>query len=157
MDFFRNLLSEEGIEDLNGLDVNKFSETKKLQIATCALFLEVALADDKFAESEKNKIYEVMQNTFGLNKDEASKLIEMTQERVDKSVSIYEFTDVLNSILNDDQKYEILKNLWLIVFADEKMDRYEDHVMKLIGGNFRLDHRDIITAKAEAKRELGIS
>ena len=45
------------------------SETKKLQIATCAIFLEMAKSDDNCTDEERKEIISIMQRTFDLEKE----------------------------------------------------------------------------------------
>ncbi len=45
------------------------SETKKLEVATCALFVEMANADGEFSEDERKKIVKVMKETFDLENE----------------------------------------------------------------------------------------
>ena len=73
---------------------NKKSEVndeKKLQIATCALLIEMAKADSEFTDDERKKIIGVMKKTFNPEKEYIYELIELSEESVKKSISIYEF------------------------------------------------------------------
>ena len=109
-----------------------------LQIAACALLLEIATADDEFKEEEKVRITELMKAQFDLTEDEVSRIISKSEEEINNSVSLYEFTDVLNKNLNSDEKYQILKYLWHIAYSDGNLDSYEDHYIKKISNNLPL-------------------
>ena len=130
------------------------SPGKKLQIATAALLLEIAYADEEFTEVEKNKIYSIMKESFQLNEDTIEKLLKIGEERVKDSVSIYEFTEILNNNFSKDELYEILKKFWSLIYVDEKLNQYEDSLIKKISGYFHLSHKEMIAAKLEAKDEL---
>lgn len=132
------------------------SHKHKLQIAACALLLEIASADDIFSEKEKEKTTELMKNKFGLTDSEVNNLISSSEEEIKESVSIYEFTDVLNKNLNNDEKYNIIKYLWHIAFADGNVDSYENYYIKKISNNLHMHHKDRIAAKFEVKEELGL-
>ena len=126
----------------------------KLQIAACALLLEIATADDDFSDYEKNRISDMMKNKFELTDTEVNNLISKSEEEIQNSVSIYEFTDVLNKSLNNDEKYRIIKYLWHIAYADGNLDSYEEFYIKKISNNLHLHHKDRIAAKLEVKKEL---
>jgi len=132
------------------------SNQHKLQIAACALLLEIATADDNFSEDEKNRISELMKNKFGLSDLEVKNLITKSEEEINHSVSIYEFTEVLNKHLSNNEKYSIIKYLWHIAYADGKLDSYEDFYIKKISNNLNLHHKDRIAAKLEVKKELDL-
>jgi len=139
-------------ESQGGSDTND----NKLQIAACALLLEIAMADDDFSEEEKNRITEIMKTNFGFSKVEVEKLIAKSEEEIKDSISIYEFTDILNKHLNSNEKYSVLKYLWQVAYADGNLDAYEDHYIKKISNNLHLYNKDRITAKLEVKKELGL-
>jgi len=59
---------------------------------------------------------------------------------------------VINNSFTTEEKYELVKLLWKLVYVDGKLDAYEDYFMKKIGGNLNLSHNTIISAKLEAKK-----
>jgi len=134
----------------------KFPNKHKLQVAACALLLEIAIADDNFNNVEKEKITELMKNKFGLSELEVNNLISYSEGEIKESVSIYEFTDILNKNLNNDEKYNIIKYLWHIAYADGNVDSYENFYIKKISNNLHMHHKDRIAAKFEVKEELGL-
>ena len=129
------------------------SERKKLQIATCAIFLEMAKSDDNCTEEERKEIVSIMQRTFGLEKEFVDELIDLTKKRLDESVSIYEFTEIINNNFLPDEKFELMKNLWRLIYTDQKLDKYEDQLVKKLGTMLHLEHRDVIAAKLMVKEE----
>lgn len=145
--FIANSGSEEQIQSSN---------EHKLQIAACALLIEIANADDDFSEEEKTRIVEVMTNKFDLTEEEVNNIISRSEEEIKDSVSIYEFTDVLNKNINNDEKYILIKYLWHIAFADGNLDNYEDHFIKKISNNLHMHRKERIAAKLEVKKELGL-
>ena len=129
------------------------SERKKLQIATCAIILEMAKSDDNCTEEERKEIVSIMQRTFGLEKEFVDELIDLTKKRLDESVSIYEFTGIINNNFLPDEKFELMKNLWRLIYTDQKLDKYEDQLVKKLGTMLHLEHRDVIAAKLMVKEE----
>lgn len=131
----------------------KVNKEKKLQVATCALFLEMARADDEFSDDERKKIIFVMQTTFNLDREYVDELIELSEERIKESISIYEFSSVINQDFSKDEKFELLKNLWRLIYVDETLNMHEDHLIKKIANTLNMEHRDIIAAKLMVKEE----
>ncbi|MGE5498115.1 MAG: TerB family tellurite resistance protein [Syntrophothermus sp.] len=134
----------------------RISEEKKLQIATCALFIEIANADFSFSDEERREILRHMQEIFSIDHEESVELMEMAEMKVKSSVSIYEFTQMIDQYFDHDEKFEVLKNLWRLVYADNTLDQYEDHLMKRIGNNLHFEHREIMAAKLIVKEEMGL-
>jgi uncharacterized tellurite resistance protein B-like protein len=129
---------------------------KKIEIATCALFYEIAKADENFSEDEHNMIVSVMKGKFGLADEEADNLMLQTEESIKKSVSIYEFTILLDRNFSKEEKLELMKNLWRLIYSDKKLDKYEDNLIKRIGDMLKLEHKEVIEAKLMIKAELSL-
>jgi len=141
----------------NETDSNiKNNKSHSLQIAAGALLLEIANADENYSSEEKLKVIEIMKVKFNLNDHDVSNLIEQSEEEIQNSVSVYEFTDIINKNLNQDEKFLIVKSLWEIAYADGEVDKYEDYYVKRISNNLHLHHKERIAAKMEVKKELGI-
>lgn len=45
--------------------------------------------------------------------------------------------------------------LWRVAFADGRLDRYEEHLIRRIADLLHLPHRDFIRAKLRAQGEEG--
>ena len=138
---------------LPGTDSESSTTDKKVQIATCALLLEMANADDNFTEEERKKIISVMQRTFDLSREYVDELIELSEERIKKSIDIFGFAITINENFSKDEKFELLKNLWRLIYTDDTLDMNEDHLMKKIANTLNMEHSDIIAAKFMVKEE----
>ncbi|MBS4033243.1 MAG: TerB family tellurite resistance protein [Ignavibacterium sp.] len=130
---------------------------RKLEIATCALFVELAKADGEFTEDERNKIIKVMKQTFNLEDECVNDLIELSEQKIKESISLYEFTSIINDKYSNEEKFELIKNLWKLIYIDKTLNMYEDHLVKKIGTMLNLDHKKIIEAKLIVKEEIGLN
>jgi uncharacterized tellurite resistance protein B-like protein len=138
---------------LPGENTESSGSNKKLQIATCVLLIEMANADDNFTEEERKKIISVMQRTFDLSREYVDELIELSEERIKKSIDIFGFATTINENFSKDEKFELLKNLWRLVYVDENVDMNEDHLIKKIGNTLNMEHQDVIATKLLVKEE----
>ncbi|MGE5431890.1 MAG: TerB family tellurite resistance protein [Syntrophomonadaceae bacterium] len=129
-------------ENPNGLNY-----IKKIQIATCALFLEIANADSNYDPSEREKIISIMRSTFKIEPEYVQELMLLAETSVKQSSSIYEYTEVVKKSFTRKEKFEILENLWRLVFVDELLDKFEAHLIKSIGQNLGFNSREILDAK----------
>ena len=150
-EYFRNILTAN--PERNGPE---FSTQKKLQVATCALYFEMAKADDNFTEIEQKKIIAIMKDEFNLGDDEVDELIQLTEESIRKSVSIYEFTTIIDENFSKNEKNDLMKNLWRLIYIDGKLDKYEDNLVKRIGDMLKLEHKEVIESKLIVKKELNL-
>ncbi len=147
--------TEESADTSNEPKKDSHSSENKLQLATCALFIEMARSDYNFTEEEYKEIISIMQKKFGLEEKYVIELIELAKRELDKTTSIYEFTKIVNENFSHDEKFELMKNLWRLIYADKKLDKYEDQLVKKIGAILNLDHKnDVIAAKLIVRKEI---
>jgi len=131
------------------------SKSKKLQVATAALLVEIAEADGDFTDDERKRIIDLMKAEFNLDDECVKELLNLSEKKVKDSISVYEFTSVINESFNQQEKLELIKNLWRIIYQDGKLDSHEDRLIKIIGSTMNLEHRDVIGAKLFVKQEFG--
>jgi len=155
-EYLRKTLLQDKVQDSSPEPVEKREENqhKKLQIATAALFIEMAKADGSFSDEERERVIHTMQNTFNHDEDCVRELIELSEKKLEESISVYEFTSIINKHFNHEEKFELLEDLWKIIYVDDKLDKYEDRLVKVIGGLINVDHKDIINAKLLVKEQL---
>jgi len=132
----------------------KESHHKKLQVATAALFVEMAKADGNFSDEERERVIHTMQKSYNLDENCVHELLELSEKKLEESIGVYEFTSIINDHFNRDEKLNLLEDLWKIIYVDDKLDKYEDRLVKVIGGMLNVDHKDIINAKLLVKEQL---
>ena len=132
----------------------KPNNEKKLQIAACALLVEIGNADNNFTDVERKKIISIMKDTFNIEEDYINELIELSEKNFDENESIYEYTSIINDNFSIEEKFELLKNIWRLIYTDDNLNRYEEHLVKMIGSLLNIEYSNIIGAKLLIKEEL---
>jgi uncharacterized tellurite resistance protein B-like protein len=156
-EYLRKVLSaekNEQITQLQKIETPKFPP-KKYQVATAALLIEIAKADGDFSDEERERIIDLMKKDFELDDELVSDLLDLSEQRVKDSISVYEFASIINESFTRQEKIELLKNLWRIIYVDGKLDSHEDQLIKIIGSTLNLEHKDVIGAKLFVKQEMG--
>ena len=138
--------------------VNSSSDrkNKKIEIAACALFIEMAKADGEFTVDERKFIISEMKSTFNLDDDYVNDLMLLAEQRIKESVSLYEFTGVINTTFTHEEKIELIESLWKLIYKDDKLNQYEDHLIKRIAATINIEHKQIINAKLWVKEQMGL-
>jgi uncharacterized tellurite resistance protein B-like protein len=156
-EYLRSVLSPGRVEPIikDSASSSPKAISKKYQIATAALLVEIAKADGDFSDDERKRIIDLIKNDFDLDDECVNELLEISEQKVKDSVSIYEFSSVINESFTQHEKLELLKNLWRIIYEDGKLESHEDRLIKIIGSTLNLEHKDVIGAKLFVKQELG--
>ncbi len=132
---------------------NVCKEDHDVQIATCALFLEMAEIDDRFTDEEKEIILSILEDKYGLSRGYADGLIKEAEEGRNNSVDLWHFASLINQHCSIEEKLDIVELLWRIVFIDGKMNRYEDYLMHKLAILLRLSDSQLINAKLKVLHE----
>ncbi len=139
-------------ENINNSSIS--NNEKKIQIAACTLLVEMGKADSNFTVEEREKIISIMKNIFNIEEDYINELIELSEKKINESDSIYEYTTIINENFTNTEKYELIKNLWRLIYTDDELNKYEEHLVKKIGILLNIEYTNIIAAKLLVKEEL---
>ncbi|HHE55877.1 MAG TPA: TerB family tellurite resistance protein [Caldithrix abyssi] len=130
-------------------------DERDLMVATAGLFLEMVYADFEIHPDEEKQLTDALSNLFDLTQEEINQLLNKAKQNRDQRQDIWQFASLLKDHLERDQRLQILTNLWRIVFADGRVDKYEDALMRKITNLLGLDHSEMIETKLRVKNEVG--
>lgn len=122
-------------------------EFERIQVATCVVLLEVAKSDDEFSSIEKATITAILKKEFQISAEAIEELMEIAKKRRKESIDLWEFTHLINENYSIEEKIKIVETAWKVIYADDKLDKYEDHLVHKLARLLRLRHSDLIKAK----------
>jgi uncharacterized tellurite resistance protein B-like protein len=129
-------------------------EIERVQVATAVILLEVARSDEEFSSIEKTTVAAILKKKFGLSKEATAQLLEVAKKKRKESVDFWQFTNLINENYSGEQKKKIVEAAWRVIYADAKLDKYEDYLVHKLAMLLRLNHADLIEAKLKVKSEL---
>jgi uncharacterized tellurite resistance protein B-like protein len=142
---------------LKGVEVDTESqeqtEAERLQVATCIILLEVAKSDDEFSSIEKATVKAILKKKFDISAEAVEELMKVASRKREESVDLWEFTNLINENYSKEEKKRIVESAWRVIYADEKLDGYEDYFVHRLAKLLQLDHSDLIEAKLKIKYE----
>lgn len=136
---------------------SKTSETEKrarLPLATAALMFELVKSDDRIDSRETEALLLVLRKTFELEDEKLQMIMALAEEESHRSTSLYEFTSLVSAAYSYEERVQLVENLWLVAFADQHLDRYEDHLIRKIADLLHVRHSDFIRTKLAVKARL---
>lgn len=126
---------------------------RKLREACATLLVEVMRADFEQSEDEKQKIHNLLKDTFELNTTQLAELVERTEQGGEDTTSVYPFTSLINEHYDYDQRVNLIQLMWKVAYADGNLDKYEDDVIRRVAELLYVRHSDFIKTKlAESER-----
>lgn len=140
--FFESRLAEE--ED-SGHSVDQ------LQLASAALLIELTRADNAVDDSETRALVKIMKKRFDLADADLEELVTLAGEEARDATSLYQFTSLINEHFDPREKSQLILNMWEVAFADGRIDRYEEYLIRKVADLLHLSHKDFITGKQVAR------
>jgi uncharacterized tellurite resistance protein B-like protein len=128
-------------------DAKAVNTGRRIQVATAVMLLEVANADEEFSDTEKESIVEILKDNFDLSNEEVQELISVSDEERKGSVDLWHFANIINENYSDQEKYSIMENIWKVICADGRLDKYEDHIVHKLTKILHIPHSRMIEAK----------
>ena len=143
--FFENLFNKKEEVDPE--------EDNSVLISAISLMIEVSLADEIMDDAEIETLKSVLLKEFSVSQSEIDGLISDAKANQNSSTSLYEFTRVINDDFSFEEKYDLIKSMWEIAFADGNVDKYEEYVIRKVSDLIYISHEEFIKAKMEVKNE----
>jgi len=129
----------------------------KLETATCVVLLEAATADDNFSEEEQRKVIEILKTKFQLTDEAVEELITESKRVRKDATDLWYFTNLINESLSTEEKYDLMEQVWEVIYSDGTLDKFENYVAHKLFNMLRIDHSKFIELKLKVKNEVAQS
>src|SRR3546814_1775940 len=106
----------------------------ELQIAAAALLVEAARLDGKFEAAEESRIAPILEQRFGLDREESQALIAAARTKAEDSVELYSFTRTVSQHFDYDERTAMIEMLWEVVYADGELHDLEANLLRRVAG-----------------------
>lgn len=126
---------------------DNLGEERRIQVATAVILLEVAHADEDFSESEREHILDILKNQFSLDEESVHELVQVSEEQLRRSIDIWHFTEIINNSYDSEEKYRVIEKVWQVIYADGRLDKYEDYIVHKLARILHISHAQMIEAK----------
>lgn len=126
----------------------------KTWVATAVLLLEMAHTDDGLHEMESDLVDHLLSERFNLDPQTLSELRQFAEQRRRDSLDLYQFAKEINDHFSKEEKLEVMDHLWQVVFADGRIDPYEEALSRQLATLLRLTHKEMIDSKLRVRKIL---
>jgi uncharacterized tellurite resistance protein B-like protein len=126
-----------------------------LLLATAAVLLEIAYADGTFTPAEDGNVAHFLAQRFSLGEEDARALMEAADEIRRKTVDHFALTHYIRKNSALEERIEIVKTMWRLVYSDGKLTDYEGYLVRKLADLLGLEHHVMIDAKSAVLGEMG--
>jgi len=127
---------------------------RRLQMASAALMVEMLHVDEKVTAEEDDKLRQLLKQRFNLDSSEIESLIDLAHNEKHEATDYYQFTSLLNTNYSQQQKVDLVEDLWQLAYADHELDKYEEHLLRRLSELLHVPHQDFIRSKHKILKDI---
>ena len=121
------------------------------RLAVAALLVEILRADFDVSGDERRQVLGSLQRLLALDPLACEELLEVAESHIDRSHDLYQFTSAINRAYSPEDKQRLLEELWRVAHADERLHKYEEHLIRRIADLLHVRHSEFIATKLRSQ------
>lgn len=119
----------------------------RLQLAACALMLEVARMDQSVSEEELNVVADSARRLLQLSQEEINEIMALASQEAKQATSLYQFTSLIHEHYDPQQKFQLLRLMWDVALADGRIAALEEHMIRRVADLLYIPHVQFVQAR----------
>ena len=116
-------------------------------LALTAIFIRIAKLDGSFDINEREKIKELVKKRFEFNDEKTENVLNMAARLESQSNDNVQFIKAIKQNIAYEERFNLLKDSWILVMADGKRTYEEDGFMRLFCSLLGLSDKDNALAR----------
>jgi uncharacterized tellurite resistance protein B-like protein len=124
----------------------------RVQLAACALLLELAHADGEFSAAEQEHIERTLVGHFGLDQATGQELLRLAEAERAQSLDHFQFTRLIAAEYDLGQKMVLAEIMWGVILADGQLSDHETHLVRKLASLMQLEPAYLAEARRAAAR-----
>jgi uncharacterized tellurite resistance protein B-like protein len=129
--------------------------TSRVQLAACALLLELAHADGEFSPEERAHIERTLVHHFGLDAETGAELLRLAEAERAQSLDHFQFTRLIAAEYDLAQKMLLAEVMWGVILADGRLSDHETHLVRKMASLMQLEPAHLAEARKAAAEHGG--
>ena len=125
----------------------------RVQLAACALLLELAHADGEFSPEEREHIERTLVRHFGLDAAAGAELLRLAETARSESLDHFQFTRLIAAEYDLGQKMVLAEVMWGVILADGRLTDHETHLVRKMASLMQLEPAYLAQARRAAAGE----
>jgi uncharacterized tellurite resistance protein B-like protein len=138
-------------EDNDGARPTSAQERRHLHVAAASLMHEATRVDLVESEEERAAALAALADLFGIDAAGGAAVLEEGRERAKHLTSYFGPVSVVKRDLGLAERVRFIEHLWRIVYADSRLDPYEDHYVRKIGHLLYVPNTELMLARSRAR------
>jgi uncharacterized tellurite resistance protein B-like protein len=151
LDAIRRFVGERLVPQPGATDSANPARPRPVELAACALLLELAHSDGEFSEEERRHIERTLVRHFGLDETTGAELMRLAEAERSQSLDHFQFTRLIAQAYDLGQKMLLAEVMWGVILADGRLSDHETHLVRKLASLMQLEPAYL----AQARRAAG--
>lgn len=126
----------------------------RVQLAACALLLELAHADNEFSPEERRHLEATLGRCFNLDEATVAELLRLGEAERAQSLDHFQFTRLIAAEYDLSQKVALAEVMWGVILADGRLSDHETHLIRKMASLMQLEPAYLAQARRAASGEV---
>ncbi len=123
---------------------------RPVELAACALLLELAHSDGEFSEEERQHIERTLVRHFALDDNAGAELLRLAEAERTQSLDHFQFTRLIAQEYDLGQKMLLAEIMWGVILADGQLSDHETHLVRKLASLMQLEPAYLAQARRTA-------
>ena len=132
-------------------------EGSDYRLAAAALLIHASTIDSNMTQIERDRLRAMLKSRFALDDTATEELIDAGTRADNEAVDLYHFTSLINRSLDEAGRIGIVEMMWETVFADGRVNEFEDNLMWRTADLLGVSSRDRIALRQRVAPETAES
>jgi len=153
LDAIRRFVSERLVQQPTATAGADPPGARAVELAACALLLELAHSDGEFSEEERQHIERTLVRHFGLDSGTGAELLRLAEAERTQSLDHFQFTRLIAQEYDLGQKMLLAEIMWGVILADGRLSDHETHLVRKLASLMQLEPAYLAQARRTAAGE----
>lgn len=150
LDAIRRFVSERLVQQPNAMAGSDAPGPRPVELAACAMLLELAHSDGEFSEEERQHIERTLVRHFGLDSATGVELVRLAEAERTHSLDHFQFTRLIAQEYDLGQKMLLAETMWGVILADGRLSDHETHLVRKLASLMQLEPAYLAQARRAA-------
>lgn len=132
-------------------------EHNDYRLAAAALLIHASTIDGNVTANEREKLHALLKSRFALDDAATGELVDVSTLAEKEAADLYRFTSLLNRTLDEPGRLGIVEMMWEMIFADGRVNEFEDNLMWRVADLLGVSSRDRIALRRRVAGETAES
>lgn len=155
LDILRKFLSGSPVDAGTSASAANDTTTRDVRFAACVILVELASVDGDFSEVERQRILEILERHFGVDRTGAEQLIAEAASAGRRSVDDFTFTRQIVRDYDIGQRMVLAELMWQVVLADGNLGGDESYLMRKFANLLQLEPAFLSEARKRTESKQG--